>query len=117
MTKYSQVTFNAHEKRVFISVDNKNLCWQNKNSFDFNYVPISDIVSIERGRIGPGVERHVGSRKIKDTNCFVLITTNKNNSIEFGVRSIKVMDKFIDCFEFFLNSTRRKNEQSGGFPN
>ena len=62
VTKYAEGAFKPHEKKVFLSPDEKKLCWQDKdekNKNEFKYVLIDDIMSVDYGKIGPGVEKHL----------------------------------------------------------
>ena len=49
MIKYAKGAFNPHEKKVFITEDERELCWSDKDSKDKKLVPISEIIRVEKG--------------------------------------------------------------------
>ena len=100
LIKYEKGAINPHEKRVFLSLDEQKLCWEDKdsNGKDVKTINIDDIVSINIGDIGEGIEKHVGpKKKIHNLNCYgiILMKTKDRKSLEFGGKSSEMFREFM----------------------
>lgn len=60
LTKYSKDGFKPHDKRVFLSLDGKKLCWSEKdNPTEYKSIPIETILKIDYGVLGDGIIKHI----------------------------------------------------------
>jgi hypothetical protein len=85
-TKYSKDGFNPHDKKVFLSLDSKKLCWSDRDKqAEYKSVPIAVLIGVEYGVVGEGITKHV---KNPDARYFCVIeyyaSDYKKKTIELG---------------------------------
>lgn len=92
LVKYAKSAYNPHDKKFYVSLDGKKLCWEDKdsNGKDVKSLKMDEILSVNLGDIGDGIEKHVGSKKkIPNLDCYgIVLSSNKERkSLEVGSKS------------------------------
>lgn len=85
-TKYSKDGFSPHDKKVFLSLDCRKLCWSERDKYSqYKSVPLAVLISVEYGVVGEGVAKHL---KNPDSRYFCVInyysSDYKKKTIELG---------------------------------
>lgn len=85
------------------------LSWCDKGADrkDSKSINMEEIVSVNLGDIGEGIEKHVGKKdKISNADCYVviLLTSGDRKAIEFGCGNADVMREFAANLQKHIDS-------------
>jgi hypothetical protein len=86
-TKYSKDGVFTHEKKVFLSLDCKRLCWCEKDQeSDYKSIPLEVITKVKYGVLGAGITKHVRTELNPLNYCVIEYFTGdyKTKTIELG---------------------------------
>jgi hypothetical protein len=95
-TKYSKDGFSPHDKKVFLSLDSRKLCWSDRDKqSEYKSVPIAVLIGVEYGVVGEGIAKHV---KNPDSRYFCVIeyytSDYKKKTIELGSGNMQEIKDF-----------------------
>lgn len=73
---------------------------------------MSDVVAVQYGATGPGIEKHVPKKDLLDPGCYVVIRLrgDKRKQMEFSMEGMDLMKEFCDNFGLFIQSLRQGKE-------
>lgn len=108
-TKYSKDGFFPHDKKVFLSLDGKKLCWAEKDKLsDYKSIPIEVIIQVEYAHAGDGLMKHVDKLDVYFC-CVITYYTGdqyKKKTIELKGESPHEMKQFVEELKIIIDYSK-----------